>query len=107
MVGPNDLKRDFAISQMWNCAQKDMVMAELKSTSGKGDFKRSALWTPCDHRVNQKGELSVMGYSLRTPEWRYTAYIQFDKKYLEPNFKTPLFGEELYDHRSELQIFYP
>jgi hypothetical protein len=42
-----------------------------------------------------------MGYSMRTPDWRYTAYLHFDKKRLLPLYDKPIFDEELYDHRFE------
>lgn len=47
-------------------------------------------------------EVSVMGYAMRTPYFRYVAYILFDKVTKRPkNFNDPIFLEELYDHRNE------
>ena len=52
-------------------------------------------------------EVTVMGYAMRTPYFRYIAYILFDKVANRPkNLNDPIFLEELYDHRNEtLQDF--
>lgn len=47
--------------------------------------------------------ISVMGYSMRTEEFRYTSWMLFDPMALQPVWErqaAPLF-EELYDHRDE------
>ena len=45
-------------------------------------------------------DLVVMGYSLRTPAWRYTAWLLWDPNSTEPVWSyPPQLGEELYDHR--------
>ena len=43
--------------------------------------------------------LGVMGYSLRTRYYRYTAWLVFDTGSLLPFLDRPPLGEELYDHR--------
>ena len=41
---------------------------------------------------------SVMGYSVRTHEWRYSEWVTFDNKAGLPDWKAPLYGRELYSH---------
>lgn len=48
----------------------------------------------------------LMGYSLRTPEWRYTAWFLWNSTMLQPNWQA-LEAEELYDHRSEAGLSAP
>jgi len=102
----HQLKRNFAVTQMWNCAEDKNVevereIRERNSDESPSKVKRlSNTWIACDHRPDNT-QYSVMGYSIRTPEWRYTAHIHFDKKRLVPYYKKELFDEELYDHRGE------
>ena len=102
----HQLKRNFAITQMWNCAEDKNVEIEREIREGNGKkapskIKRlSNTWIACDHRPDNT-QYSVMGYSIRTPEWRYTAHIHFDKRRLVPYYEKELFDEELYDHRDE------
>ena len=42
-----------------------------------------------------------MGYSLRSNEFRYTAWFHYDRRYCLPLIDAALFDEELYDHRNE------
>jgi iduronate 2-sulfatase len=47
-----------------------------------------------------RAEFTHMGYSLRTPEWRYTEWLQWDGANLKANFDRCI-GRELYDHRGD------
>merc|ERR1712224_796114 len=51
----------------------------------------------------KKKDFTYMGYSVRTAEWRYTEYAQWDGANLKPmwNASVPSFGSELYDHRND------
>ncbi|XP_055609814.1 iduronate 2-sulfatase [Uranotaenia lowii] len=42
-------------------------------------------------------QIEIMGYSIRTPRFRYTAWIGFDPAKFSRNW-SEIFGEELYDH---------
>ena len=42
-----------------------------------------------------------MGYSIRTPEWRYTAWMSFDYKSLKADWSKDPHAVELYDHRGD------
>jgi len=46
-------------------------------------------------------ELVVMGYSLRTRDWRYTAWLLWDPNTTAPVWRYPPLHEELYDHRHD------
>jgi hypothetical protein len=48
---------------------------------------------------NISNKFSVMGYSIRTLDFRYTLYIPFLNPQRVPSFDLPIFAEELYDHR--------
>lgn len=50
---------------------------------------------------NYKDEYVLMGYSMRTSEFRYTCYFHFDRNTRTPLLNYPPFEEELYDHRNE------
>lgn len=48
---------------------------------------------------NQWNERTYMGYSVRTDEWRYTVWVQWNSTTYSPMWDQPFGGEELYDHR--------
>eukprot|EP01041_Mallomonas_annulata_P006908 gene6908-14023_t len=88
----------FAISQLWRCANKTLLDAPDR------DWDKS-LWTSCSlfDNYNEKGmeELSIMGYSMRTTEFRYTAWMPFNRTSMGIRWDVPIYDEELYDHRGE------
>jgi hypothetical protein len=43
-----------------------------------------------------------MGYSMRTLDYRYTAWLHFNRTGMIPYFDLQPFTEELYDHRREI-----
>jgi hypothetical protein len=50
--------------------------------------------------------VSLLGYSLRTPDYRYTAYFHFNKtsflgKQVHVDTQRKPFQQELYDHKNE------
>ncbi|XP_065075528.1 iduronate 2-sulfatase-like [Ochlerotatus camptorhynchus] len=47
-------------------------------------------------------QIKIMGYSLRTKQFRYTAWIGFDPNTFTRDW-TKIYGEELYDHTIDLQ----
>lgn len=42
-----------------------------------------------------------MGYSLRSRNWRYTAWLLWDQRKRTPVWRYPPYGEELFDHRND------
>jgi hypothetical protein len=67
------------------------------------------LWQDCNLQatpVQIASELCLMGYSVRTNDYRYTAYCPFSRTTLLPNVLGVHAGalpyeEELFDHRNE------
>lgn len=52
------------------------------------------------YAVSQYPRGNRMGYSFRTKQYRYTVWIS-NKKSTEPIFKEDIFGEELYDYKTD------
>eukprot|EP00928_Gymnodinium_smaydae_P079215 TRINITY_DN63200_c0_g1_i1.p1 TRINITY_DN63200_c0_g1~~TRINITY_DN63200_c0_g1_i1.p1 ORF type:complete len:665 (-),score=36.78 TRINITY_DN63200_c0_g1_i1:242-2152(-) len=46
-------------------------------------------------------DLQLMGYSVRTNEWRYSAWFKFDSTALMPDLVHECVSRELYDHRDD------
>jgi hypothetical protein len=46
-----------------------------------------------------RDKMDFMGYSIRTREWRYTAWLRWDGSLLAPMWNASV-GVELYDHRA-------
>lgn len=42
-------------------------------------------------------DIKIMGYSIRTVQYRYTEWVEFSNKNFTPNWKN-IYGRELYDH---------
>ena len=53
------------------------------------------------HAYNGTVYPSLMGLSLRTINWRYTQFIDYDYDNGTPKFNGMVYGQELYDHRNE------
>ena len=47
-----------------------------------------------------KNKFNYMGYSCRTPEWRYTLWVEWDDTTLQPKWDGAS-AEELYDHKND------
>jgi len=72
------LSHNFAITQSWRCAKKAMVAAtiptpgaQLEGSTNQVQMRKN-IWRDCDKTQNPPDEMSVMGYSMRTMEFRYT-----------------------------------
>jgi hypothetical protein len=108
---------DFAISQVIRCAPLDRIpnrataphrqhSAEAK---GEGHAQRSPMWNDCETKKHNDNEMSLLGYSMRTLEYRYTAYYPFNRKTQKPEVSltaangtaTVPYEEELFDHKNE------
>ncbi len=62
---------------------------------------RSPIWRDCDYTKNNPNEFVVLGYAMRTPEYRYIAYFVFNRTTQLPEINELPFDEELYDHKNE------
>lgn len=101
------LERVFSVSQSLRCANKLRLMEEAsmlkKSIPGQHKLVRQQIWGDCDlnRRPQPTDEVALMGYSMRTLEYRYTAWVHFDRVNVVPLLDIPPYFEELYDHRGE------
>lgn len=95
------LNQSYAISQMWQCASNETAAHDPRDQNPKNAKKFLPMWAPCDLIARNSEEVSVMGYSMRTVDFRYTQYIPFVRPQRLPNFSAPIFTEELYDHRND------
>lgn len=50
-----------------------------------------------DSDVPHLKNIKVMGYSMRTEQYRYTEWVRFDHKKIKPIW-TKVYASELYDH---------
>ena len=100
------LQRDFAISQSWRCAQLNEIGLKYSSNGSivSYDFRLNN-WKDCSRDDNDieywKTQLSIMGYSMRTVDFRYTAWLPFNRSVMAVSWDQPVFDEELYDHRGK------
>lgn len=95
------LERNFAISQLIRCANKEQVRLEKELLLNNPNAPRSHFWHDCDRDRNPPEELPLIGYSMRTLEFRYTAWFHYNRARCIPILDVPPFEEELYDHRRE------
>jgi hypothetical protein len=95
--------KKFSVTQSWRCAPVDLALANKNSHKvwNHTDFthysmKRASPWVDCDKNINKPGViLSYMGYSLRTSDYRYTAWFPFDNDKATPKIDAELFEEEV------------
>lgn len=91
-------KNDFSITQSLRCSpvfensSRGMTATELQNMQ---DNARVSLWTNCDRLKPKEYISSVMGYSLRSKEYRYTAWFHFDLELVLPKIDEGIFEEEV------------
>ncbi len=94
---PISLPHSFALSQAWRCAWKNDLIAESENPSKRDNH----FWFDCDVSYKGTDQVNLMGYSVRSKDFRYTAYLHFDRTNFMPKWELPPMYEELYDHRSD------
>jgi hypothetical protein len=106
------LPKRIAVTQAIRCAQqkdlqrvKDLSLFSSASSSEERNHLLSNLWETCDI-LHREDEVCLMGYSIRTKSFRYTAYLPYNRRINRVyNLTTsePLRAEieELYDHRED------
>jgi hypothetical protein len=92
------LPQGFALSQAWRCSWKDSI---IKESENPGDRPKEGSWFDCDVSYTGSEQVSLMGYSVRSKDFRYTAYLHFDRLLQIPIWELPPYTEELYDHRAD------
>ena len=90
------MNQTFALSQTWRCSRKEnaRIDSRVDSTVSQDEIR----WDVCSIDVNDD-ETSLMGYSMRSLDFRYTMYVPFARPQMLPMWDLPIFSEELYDHR--------
>jgi len=89
----------FALTQRMSCKPPRTVAPLITDTNSSG-------WTDyCPFkRLPRDPALGAMGYSMRTEQWRYTAWLELDVNTFLPALNKPPLAEELYDHRNDERI---
>jgi hypothetical protein len=94
------LARDFSITQVWRCVNQDQYTA-AKKLMVTGVKARPKIWEECDRDSPRPNEISAMGYSMRTKDYRYTAWLKMDVEKMMPIWEVAPLEEDLFDHRNE------
>lgn len=94
------LVRDFSITQVWRCVNQEQYIA-AKKLIVTGVKTRPKIWNECERDALAKGDISLMGYSMRTNDYRYTAWVRMDHAKMQPFWDLPPLEEDLFDHRNE------
>ena len=94
------LEMRFAISQLWRCAFKDQLESVVNWNKlgivNKYNDRPRVKWFDCDKtKKNINDEFSVMGYSLSTLDWRYTAWFNYNRHLCIPIIDMAPFDEEV------------
>ena len=110
------LEHNFAISQAARCAKKEKIpkdstpLLDMQAAAGGGagaSRRRPPrpnwlIWTDCDmNKKDDPAEVSLMGYSLRTPDYKYIAYFHFNRTSWKVETDKLPYQQELYDHKNE------
>ena len=104
------LPRQYAVTQVIRCASKTLYQRAKDPTISHHEKQSflSTMWDSCGVE-HKESEISLMGYSLRTESFRYTAYLPFNRRVNQVYNLTnhgvlsPVI-EELYDHRQDHSI---
>ena len=80
---------DFAISQLRRCPY-------LRNEGPQSQHPEDKWNAICTRKNKEKG--SVMGYSIRNNDWRYTAWFEYSNLIHKPDLSRKLVAEELYSH---------
>lgn len=101
------LEHNFALTQIIRCIPQDALATSTKPGSnsnggnGNGKIARQGRWQDCDIANKKETLFATLGYSMRTPEYRYTAYFIFNRTTQLPEIDIAPYEEELYDHKNE------
>ena len=108
-------ERNYAFTQTARCAKIKDVSPNERSFVGKPQSVssltkkktlRQVVWDDCNVDYKGQDEISLLGYSMRTPDYRYTAYFYYNRtsflgRQVRVDVSQPPFQQELYDHKNE------
>lgn len=89
----------FALSQSLRCTMKKHL--QFVNGTQRLRKRRISKWKDCDKTKDPSDELAVMGYSMRTSQWRYSGWFPYDRPRCVPLLDRPPLFQELYDHQHE------
>lgn len=91
------LEIPFALTQSWRCASKPHVMESKNNPQVRAQrgHRMGNMWVDCDKTKNPTDEISIMGYSMRTSEFRYTAWFHYNRHLCVPILDVAPFDEEV------------
>ena len=84
--------RDFAITQRLTC--------KFKSRDNDPYTPEWIDFCPFK-KIPRDPPFGAMGYAIRSNDWRYIGWLEFDTHSFLPSLHLPPLAEELYDHRGE------
>ncbi|XP_054707302.1 iduronate 2-sulfatase-like [Uloborus diversus] len=72
----------------------------LWKTAAFSQYPRPAINPRSDSDQPKLKDIIIMGYSIRTEQFRYTEWVKFDNQAFKPN-RAAIISTELYDHRTD------
>jgi hypothetical protein len=86
----------FALSQSWRCTKVDLVKkAAAWVKEGRKHPRPRSQWFDCDKTLQPNDEVSLMGYSMRTNDFRYTSWYHYNRKLCLPIIDLAPYEEEV------------
>lgn len=89
----------------------DLTAEEAASVTNKATMAAFSQYTHCLHNMTDQWDNNsctnvatvpaYMGYSMRTPEWRYTSWMSWDVKAKKAKWDEKPYAVELYDHSGD------
>ena len=89
----------------------DLTTEEAASVMNKTTVAAFSQYTRCLHNMTDQWDNNscpnvptvpaYMGYSMRTPEWRYTSWMPWDAKAMKAKWDEKPYAVELYDHSGD------
>ena len=92
----------------------DLTAEEAAAVTNKKAVAAFSQYTRCLHNMSAQWDdngcqekstvPSYMGYSMRTPEWRYTSWMPWDVEAMKAKWNEEPYAVELYDHSGDPDI---
>lgn len=91
---PETTVKDFAMTQIPRCCSKckDTPIRDVRWEDWEVCKGHNRVW-------NRQNDKVLMGYSLRTDQWRYIIWMYWDTQGATPLWDQGIALDELYDHR--------
>lgn len=97
-----EMKMKFALSQKIRCAdRKKLEEYTIARSTGVLTKRKGFVWGDCDLLRKPQDVLAVMGYSMRTIQYRYTSYYYYNLSTSRPELSSSPYSQELYYHGND------